>query len=273
MFNTCIIKNIDSENHIVLGVELSPNDTYTIPDDKRIKASSDTNIITWVTEEKIQIGNGTVYFSDIGEQINYLISGLSNVSITNTDTDSNGRFIVRTAATIKGWHYQAHSIQFEVNKLDSIYNKDVDGNDLGFAEIKIYDDNGDECITQASADTDGVKTIVTWKPSYDFEVISGNIRQVVKETVDSYIYVRAKIATGYPSPNDYFPVNFIEGGINLNYIGSDEPLKTDGRASKLLKGSNGDHFEIIVNHDANLVNNENRHKMSVVFETYKDPIS
>lgn len=200
-------------------------------------------------------------------ETNYKSIGNSPLS----DNDSYGRPIVRFAATIKGWHYQAHSIQFEVNKLGSIYNRDVDGNDLGFAEIKIYDENGDECTTQGSADINGVKTVVTWKPTYDFEVISGNIRQVVKETVDSYIYVRAKVATGLSAPNDYFPVNFIEGGINLNYIGADEPLKTDGRASKLLKGSNGDHFEIVVNYQSYLLNNENRHKMSVLFEIYKDP--
>jgi hypothetical protein len=189
----------------------------------------------------------------------------------NSDQDPTGRPIVRMAATIKGWHYQAHSIQFEVNKLNSIYNKDADGNDLGYAEIKIYDDQGDECTTQGSADTNGVKTIVTWKPDFDFEIISGNVRQKDKETVDSYTHVRAKVATGLPAPYDFLTVPFTQGGINLNYIGADETLKTDGRASKLLRGSNGDHFEIIVNYEADLLTNTNRHKMSIIFEIYKDP--
>lgn len=190
------------------------------------------------------------------------------------DHDEHGRTIIRSAATRKGWHYQAHSIQFEVNKLNSIYNKDADGNDLGFASIKIYKANGDECTTQTSADVDGVKTIIKWQPDFDFEIISGNIRQVAKETVDSYVYVRLQAATGLAAPNDFLPVYFVEGGINLNYIGADEPLKTDGRASKMVKcDTNGDFFEIIINYEADLLTNENRHKMSVVFEIYKDPTS
>lgn len=186
--------------------------------------------------------------------------------------DSAGRPISRSSFAPTGWHYQAHSVQFEVNKLGSLYNKDDLGNDLGFCEIKIYDDEDNECVTQGSADTDGVKTIVTWKPDFDFAVISGNIRQLTKETVDSYLYVNGKIYTGLPAPYDYLKVPFVQGGINLNYIGADEPLKTDGRSAKLIKGSNTDYFEIICNYDADLLTNNNRHKMSVIFEIFKDPM-
>lgn len=189
---------------------------------------------------------------------------------TPLEIDSDGRQIIRTASTNKGWHYQAHSVQFEVNKLNSIYNKDVEGNDLGYTTMKIYDDNGNECTTQGSADVDGVKTVVKWDPDFDFEIISGNIRQASKESVDSYVYVRAMVATGLPSPNDWLPVNFTNGGINLRYIGADENLKTDGRSSKYVKGSNGDYFEIIINYEADLLTNENRHEMSLMFEIYKD---
>jgi len=203
--------------------------------------------------------------------VNEAVNALKNLS---TDLDSTGREIVRYAATIKGWHYQAHSVQFEVNKIGSIYNKDADGNDLGYSEIKIYDAQGTECTTQLSADTNGVKTVVTWKPDFDFEIISGNVRQATKETVDSYIHVRLQSATGLPVPYNWFTVPFTQGGINLTYIGADEPLKTDGRASKLVKaGTNGDYFEIIANYDANVLTNENRHKMSIIFEIYKDPTS
>jgi hypothetical protein len=231
------------------------------------------------TEEKYpSLFGDYIKFDEDGfnEAVSIIKSGLflkhKNQGIA--DVDPTGRSIVRYAATVKGWHYQAHSVQFEVNKLNSIYNKDVDGNDLGFCEIKVYDANGDECTTQGSADVNGVKTVVTWKPDFDFEIISGNVRQMVKETVDTYIYVRLQSATGLPAPYNWFPVPFTQGGINLNYIGADEPLKTDGRASKLVKaGTNGDYFEIIANYEADLLTNENRHKMSVIFEIYKDPTS
>lgn len=91
MYNTCIIKNIDTENHIVLGVELAPNDTYEIPDNKRVKASNESIIITLISESKIQIGNGSIYFGDIGKQVNYLKSGIQSVSIDeiNTTVEAN----------------------------------------------------------------------------------------------------------------------------------------------------------------------------------------
>lgn len=215
--------------------------------------------------DPVQVGSDQEDFED-----NYKDS--CNVQLQ--DNDMYGRNVIRFAATNKGWHYQAHSVQFEVNKLDSIYNKDHARNDLGYSEIKVYDVNGTECTTQTQADTDGVKSVITWKPDFDFEVISGNIRQITKETVDSYLYVNAVVATGLPSPYNWLKVPFVQGGINLNYIGADEPLKTDGRASKLFKAAtNGDYFEIIVNYDSNLLTNENRHKMSIIFEIYKDPTS
>lgn len=235
----------------------------------------EANMASWGNNVDVQLKilDGSVILSVNDVDITDLNKAVNVLKNLPQDIDQTGRPIVRYAATIKGWHYQAHSVQFEVNKLNSIYNKNCDGVDLGFCDMKIYKANGEECTTQTSADTDGVKTVVTWKPTFDFEIISGNIRQMVKETVDSYVYVRAKVATGLAAPYDFLPVNFVEGGINLNYIGADEPLKTDGRASKLLKGSNGDYFEIVVNYDSDLLTNENRHKMSILFEIYKDPMS
>lgn len=190
-------------------------------------------------------------------------------TVTFEDTDSTGRPVIRYAATNKGWHYQAHSIQFEVNLLSSIYNKGKNGNDLGYSEIKVYDDQGNECTTQSTADTDGVKTVVTWKPDFDFEIISGQVKQLEKETIDSYLYVSAQVNTGA----GYLEVPFTEGGLNLNYIGTNEQLKTDGRASKFFNGTNNDYFEFTVNYPADALTNTNRHKMSIILEIYKSPKS
>lgn len=184
------------------------------------------------------------------------------------DIEDDGRQVVRTAATRKGWHYQAHSVEFEVCKPGYVYNKDDVGNDLGFTECKVYKSDGSECSDQTDADVNGVKTVVTWKPNFDFEIISGNIRQATKESDNTYIYVNAKVPTGHPAPYDWLKVPFTQGGINMKYIGADETLKTDGRASKLINGASGSHFEIIANHDPG-----NHHEMSIIFEIYKDPMS
>jgi len=247
------------------GVPVAANSYMQIPEDKLRSYQTNATLIADVANGDAAISSDTTT----------KLTGSDGVELLKgqpADIDPTGRPIVRYAATVKGWHYQAHSVQFEVNKLGSIYNKDDEGNDLGFAEIKVYDSDGDECTTQGSADTDGVKTVVTWKPDFNFEIISGNIRQLEKETVDSYLYVNAKIATGLPAPNNWLKVPFSTGGVNLNYIGANEALKTDGRASKLISaGDNGDYFEIICNYKADILTNTNRHKMSIIFEIYKDP--
>lgn len=230
----------------------------------------------YITTEE-QYPNGFQYYKKLTEdEYNNVVSDIKKSLVpkyklaSHPDQDSSGRAIIRVASTIKGWHYQAHSVQFELNKLNSIYNKDDEQNDLGFASIKVYKSNGDECTTQLDADNNGCKTIVTWAPNYDFEIISGNVRQASKETIDSYIHVIARVATGLPSPNNWLKVPFTQGGINMKYIGADEILKTDGRSSKLIRGSNGDHFQIIANYDSGILVS-NKHEMSIIFEIYKDP--
>lgn len=260
------IKNDSGSQQTWGGHVFAIDEVYQIPTNSETKFASDSNLLTAIANSDAIVMNGDTELTNISFAIDFL-KGFAQ------DLDTTGRPIIRYAATVKGWHYQAHSVQFEVNKLGSLYNKDADGNDLGFCDLKIYKANGTECTTQGSADTDGVKTVVTWSPDFDFEIISGNIRQIERETVDSYIHVRAKIATGLAAPNDWFIIPFTQGGINLSYIGADETLKTDGRASKLVTGSNGDHFEVICNYDADLLTNTNRHKMSIIFEIYKDPTS
>jgi hypothetical protein len=261
--------------------DIDSSKLYLVRLSDEIKNSSITSILhgIYTNGNDISIAFNTELHPQELEELNYLVKTHSGEpypaedEAPNLDIGSDGRQVVRTAATFKGWHYQAHSVQFEVNKLDSIYNKDDEGNDLGYSSLKIYDANGVECVDQNTADTLGVKTVLSWKPDFDFEIISGNIRQLEKETIDSYLYTNAKVYTGYPAPYDFLKVPFVQGGINLKYIGADEPLKTDGRASKLFKSTNGDHFEVVVNYENNLITNENRHKMSIIFEIYKDPTS
>lgn len=182
------------------------------------------------------------------------------------DRDITGREVIRTAATIRGWHYQFHSVEFTTCDVDSCINEDINGNDLGLATLKVFKADGTECSDQMDANINGVKTVMYWKPTFDFEIISGNTRQESKQNQNMRMYTNAKVVTGLPSPYDWFTIPFVQGGLNLKYIGADEILKTDGRASKLLKGSNGDHFEITIKHPTGV-----KHELSIVFEIYKDP--
>ena len=267
------IKNNSGSQGTWQGKVLEDQEWYLIPQNDEIRWSSDSKVLTDVLAGDLilaQSNDDTTNFTDTNLAINFIKNFPS-------DIDASGRVIQRQAATRKGWHYQAHSFEFEVNKLNSEYNADENGNDLGLCSMKIYKDDGQggltECTTQGDADVNGIKTVVKWEPDFDFEIISGNVRQASKETVDSRIYVNAVIPTGLPAPYDWLKIPFTQGGINLKYIGADEILKTDGRAAKYIPGASGAYFEVIANYAADLLTNENRHEMSLILEIYKDPTS
>ena len=114
MYNTCVIKNLDATSQSVLGVQLAQNETYTVPDSKRINASNDSSILDRVSSGVLQIGDGTNYYSDTADQINYLKGVLEEI-------DDDGRQIVKAATTYKGWRYLAHVIEIETSKLNGCF--------------------------------------------------------------------------------------------------------------------------------------------------------
>jgi len=183
---------------------------------------------------------------------------------TIKEKDPSGRGVVRTAVTTRGWHYQAHCVEFETSVKDSNHNRDRDGNDLGYTSLKFYDSNGDELTTQVAIDAGCVKTTMKWQADFDFEIISGQIRQTSNVTTDSYLYTSLFAPTGLAAPNDLLEIPFAQGGINLRYIGADEILRTDGRAGKLVRTSLGQYFETTINHDVGV-----KHKISTIYEIYK----
>ena len=187
------------------------------------------------------IYNGSADYTDYID--NYQSS--ANVSMT----DSNGISLARTKITKSGWHYQIHGTEFTSAKLNSIYNKDEDGNDLGFTTIKYYDVNDVELVagTQAELDTDCVKTVFTWEPDQDIDVIGGVLEQPTPTTNDVRLWVTA--IPDLPAPNGSVP--FTTGGINLKYISGN--IDIDGKTAKTLPYNATYHtnkFRITVRHDA-----------------------
>lgn len=262
------IKNESSTTISRRGIVIGSGAYYLLPDTDKLSWANDSQVLSDIANNILVVAKTDDEqndLTDLNAALNYL-KGLPSAQ------DPSGRNIIRVASTKKGWHFQAHSIQFNINALGSIYNKDENGNDLGFTTMKVLRADGTECLTQADADTTGCKTIVTWAPSFDFEVISGNVRQESKNNINSYMYVNSRVPTGLPAPNDFVKLPFVQGGVNLKYIGADELLKTDGRSAKLLPGSLGACMEVVINYQVGAwvaVNNE----ISVIFEIYKEPLT
>jgi hypothetical protein len=168
-------------------------------------------------------------------------------------TDSNGIPLQRTKITRTGWHYQVHGIEFCTSKLDSAFNEDKDGNDLGFCTLKFYDNTDTELVagTQAELDANCVKTVLTWQPDQDIEVIGGVLEQATPAASDVRMWVTAipdyTVAQGGNVP-------FSQGGINLRYISGELPI--DGKTPKLMSHNGGigtNKFEIVMKHNAGVI--------------------
>jgi len=157
---------------------------------------------------------------------------IQHVLIDGVEVDSEGRQIQRMAAGKKGWTYMAHPIEITTSTISGCYSSDFNNNPRTDFDMKLYNAEGDEIIDQPTADTDCVKTVLTFKPNYDYEIISGNVFQAIVTTKDIRIWTIGG-AFSVVDNSPIFVKEFISG-INFKYIGNDDHIETDGRASKLM---------------------------------------
>lgn len=187
-----------------------------------------------------------------------------SVVIDDIEVDSQGRQITRYAAGQKGWTYLSHPFEFETSKLGSLYTKNYLNTSRADCTIKFYDVDDVE-VTDSAYEADIIKTVLTWSPDYDYELISGSIRQVVSPSTD----VRIWVIGGIVDLGSAYVKEFT-GGLNMHYLGADEEIKTDGRASKYMKKTiegvpyNANKLQIIVRHNAGV-----QHKLMITIEYFR----
>lgn len=159
---------------------------------------------------------------------NYM--GIANSQLS--DTDNAGRDIVRVAASNKGTAYKAHFFDFTSSKLNSLVCKSwMSSMDTSFS-TKYYKADGTEITTQADMDLYCIKTVVTFAPMFDYELVSGTVNLHTTPSEN----VRLWVVGGAPELGNMGVKEFIKN-LNLKYISSSETLQTDGRASKYMKKS------------------------------------
>jgi hypothetical protein len=186
------------------------------------------------------------------------------VAIAGTEIDTEGRQIVRAAAGKKGWTYLAHSLEFETAKVNSLQDKDYLGNISTASSIKFYDVNNNE-ITDSQYEADIVKTVVLFKPAYDYELISGHLHQIVCPVED----LRVWVVGGLIELGGVYVKEFARN-LNMKFIGADEELTTDGRACKYMAKNiqgvpyQGNQLQLIIKHSAGF-----NHKLMLLLEYFR----
>ena len=164
-------------------------------------------------------------------------------------TDADGSALTRPKAAKRGWTYHLCGVEFETSVLGSIYHKDVDGVDLGDTTIKFYNNADTEITTQGTADTDCVKTVIEFEPTYDYEIIGGTIKTEAEVTSDYRVWV---IAVPDLTPAQGGTKVMVEN-INLKFIDPNNGVEADGRVSKLMTHDATYHtnkLQVVVKHPA-----------------------
>lgn len=182
--------------------------------------------------------------------------------------------IVRSAITKTGWHYEPRVLQFSLGKTSSLRSQNPSGSSKNDATLHFWDANGDELLPDgpeteeafaARVFSSATKTLLRWEPAYDRELIGGSLQVRAVPTVD--IMCWALIAPDIPS-NLGGSVPFIDGGLNLSFLGQSRRFDMNGRGAKLIKYDPVHHsgaMAIVVLHPANTDLD-----IQMIFEQYKE---
>lgn len=247
------IHNITEETKIYEGVECEADAFLLIPEAKLAQYANSDFVI-----EELAAGNAAMS-SDGSTDIDGGASDQINFLKDFKPTDSTGRPIVRSAVTQEGWGAQFHSIGFTVGTKDSVYNKDDEGNDLGFATLKFYDEDDVEQTTQVNITANAVKTVLSWKPTHDYEIIGGQLNQSVAPASNIYMW-----AKGLPG---ILNVMFAQGGLNLKLCPVGNIIDFDGKATKFLPyngGAGTNKFDFIFRHGVGVT-----HELQFLIKIFK----
>jgi len=222
-----VIINIDSVSNTYAGQEIAAGASYTIQGTEHIRWANDDLLMTHIAIEKAKVNDGTSDIVGVANQISYL----KDIDVSPRDSDDNP--IVRMKAARTGWTYHITAMEFESSVLGSLYHKDVTGADLNEATIKFYNESGTELTTQGSCDTDCVKTVIAFEPTWNYEIIGGTIKSIDVITENVRVWVVAVPDISYANGGS----KVMAQCVNLKFVDPDNGIEVDGRASKLMKYS------------------------------------
>lgn len=246
------VKNTKAEADSWAGMLIEPGAYYTIQSSELFTWQNAAKVLTDIASGALVMNDEAADIVDVATAMNYLLG------VDTAPKDSQGRPITKPAVTsILNGSYQLHALEFQTSKLGSIYNKDENGNDLGFATIKLYKEDGTE-ITDVADEGLAVKTVVDWMTSHALEIIGGELYHAVAPTGDCRLWIIA--APGILN------VKFGQGGINLRHVGAGSTVRADGRATKYLPTSPAgiNKMRLILKHEAGLSYNA-----MMLFELFK----
>ena len=213
--------------------------------DRLSKEIKDSAIVT-VLDNITALGNDVniVFRAELSETDEGILNAIvaahtgealpSEVPVVKLDQpkDAEQAPLMRTKVTFSGWQFRVHGIEFKTCKPGSIVEEDENGTPFNFSTIKFYNAEGTELTEEAAiqnAETGAVKTVLDWEPTHDIELIGGRGKQLVKPSAPVRVFVKAVPHVPAPQGSKLFL-----SCINLQYLGVDSAVVSDGRVPKLL---------------------------------------
>lgn len=219
-----IIKNIDTVSHVYAGMTIEAGASYTVQSFETLNFANSDTLISDITNGLARVNDGTADISGVSNQIDYL------KGIVTATKDVDGSVIIRPKAAKAGWTYHLTAPEFITSTINSLYHKDVAGTDLNQCTVKYYDASNVELTTQGTCDTDCVKTVFSFEPPFDYEIIGGTVKTIGAVSVD----VRAWVIAVPDVSAAYGGSKVMVQNVNLKFIDPNNGIEADGRASKYM---------------------------------------
>jgi hypothetical protein len=255
---TVVIRNNTGSEQIWLRTFLA-NEQYTIPTDNGLvfKYANLEVFLQAVAAGNASIGNGDIFFSSLNDQFNYI------KGIDTEPKDTDGAKILRPKAAQAGWTYHLTAPEFTTSTLGSIFHEDVAGNVLSETSIKFYNSGNTELTTQGSCDTDCVKTVFSFEPTWNYEIIGGTLKTI--NDISSNMRVWVVAVPDIPAASGGSKV--MVQGVNLKFIDPNNGIEADGKVSKFMTYSATYHtnkIQVTIKHPAG-----HKEEIMMAFELFR----
>lgn len=145
--------------------------------------------------------------------------------------DIEGAQMIRTKTTKCGWMMGLKTFSFSTAKWASMFGwLDNTQNQDPACVLKFYDANNAEITDEANM-SQCVRTMASWEPLYDYDIMGAMI-EVIEDPTGDFRLVSVAVPD-LPKAYGGSKVN-IEGGYNLRYLRGGRVLNLDGKTCKAM---------------------------------------
>jgi len=253
------IKNNTAEAQTWCGQEVAAGEYYTIQSHEESTWAHDATVIVDIANGAAIINNGEADIPSVAEAIDFLKG--QKISLDELK-DTDGNLLVRTKTTTTGWTISALPLEICTSEIEDCLSMIYSGVARTGVTQKIYDED-DVQITTEEGEINAVKTVIDFEPSYDYELMSGELRQKVRSTDPVRVWL---IATPDVSEQNGGSKEIV-GGINLQFVDLMDKLSVGSGSPKLMVYSDTNHtnkLRFIFKHAAGL-----QHEILVILYIYK----